>query len=196
MATTGGTNPASGSTSFTLAVTATDQSFTLASDSASYPVTAGASASVTITLTPGANGFNLPVTYTCTDPAPESTCTGPSGATTTSPVSFSITTTAPVGEMRSPFSHGSRMFYALLLPGFLGIIFVAGSKKRSARGAKLLGLIVVLGFSTMWLGSCGGSSSSTKNPGTAAGSYTITINATTGGSVPITSSQTVKLVVQ
>jgi hypothetical protein len=41
-------------------------------------------------------------------------------------------------------------------------------------------LIVVLGFSTVWLASCGGSSSGTKNPGTLTGSYTISVNATSG----------------
>jgi hypothetical protein len=39
--------------------------------------------------------------------------------------------------------------------------------------------MLVLGFSTLWLGSCGGSSSSsTKDPGTPPGSYTITVQGT------------------
>jgi hypothetical protein len=47
-------------------------------------------------------------------------------------------------------------------------------------GMRMLGLILVLGFSTLWLGSCGGTNSSQKNPGTTPGSYTITINANSG----------------
>lgn len=64
------------------------------------------------------------------------------------------------------------------------VCYPAGSRKR---GVRLLSLIVVLGFSTMWLGSCGGSSSSNvqTNPGTPTGTYTVTINASTVGSVPI-----------
>jgi hypothetical protein len=47
---------------------------------------------------------------------------------------------------------------------------------------RMLGLIVALGFSTLWLGSCGGSSSNGGggNGGTTPGSYTITVGATSG----------------
>jgi hypothetical protein len=67
------------------------------------------------------------------------------------------------------------------LPGLFGIAF--GARARN-RGARLLGLIVVLGFSTLGLGSCGSSNSSSggqSNPGTPAGSYTVIVNATTAG---------------
>jgi hypothetical protein len=88
------------------------------------------------------------------------------------------------------------MFYALLMPGLFGVILAAGSRARTAR---LLGLMVVLGLSTLWLGSCGGSSSSSSggssNPGTPAGTYKVTINATTGGAVPLTGTTTITLIV-
>jgi hypothetical protein len=75
-----------------------------------------------------------------------------------------------------------------VLPGLFGVIFTLGSskttvsKKRAARVVRLLSFIVVLGFSTMWLASCGGSSGGGGggNPGTPAGTYPITINSTTG----------------
>jgi hypothetical protein len=57
-------------------------------------------------------------------------------------------------------------------------------------------MIVVLGFSTLWLGSCSGGGSSSHNAGTPAGSYPIVVNATTGGANPVTNSVTVTLVVQ
>jgi len=86
----------------------------------------------------------------------------------------------------------------MLLPGLLGIMFTVGSRKRSLRGMRMLGLIMVLGISTMWLGSCGGSGSSTTtpptNPGTPKATYTITIGGTASGGV--TSSATFKLTVQ
>jgi hypothetical protein len=50
---------------------------------------------------------------------------------------------------------------------------------------------VVLGFSTLWLASCSSNSSSTKNPGTPAGTYPVVITTTTGGG-----SVTLNLVVQ
>jgi hypothetical protein len=58
---------------------------------------------------------------------------------------------------------------------------------------RLLGLIVVLGCSTLWLGSCGGSGSSNKaNAGTPKGTYNITVSGTSGA----TSSTSFQLVVQ
>jgi hypothetical protein len=89
--------------------------------------------------------------------------------------------------MRPPFG-GSRIFYAMLLPGLFGVVLL---RPRRARGLRILGLIVVLGFSTMWMGACGGSgnsNSSLKNGGTPPGNYTVTISATTGGPVPLTNS--------
>jgi hypothetical protein len=59
-----------------------------------------------------------------------------------------------------------------------------GTRKRSLRGVRMLGLIVAMGVSTLWLGSCGGGSS-TGTTGTPVGNYTITVNATTGGSAPL-----------
>ncbi len=87
--------------------------------------------------------------------------------------------------------RGSRIFYAALLPALLGIVFTAGSRKPASRGMRLLGLLVALGFSTLWLSACG--SSTPKDPGTPRGSYTLTINATTGGASPVTGSTTVTL---
>jgi hypothetical protein len=85
----------------------------------------------------------------------------------------------------------------MLLPGLFGVVLLAGSRTRSVR---LLSLIVVLGCSTMWLGSCGGSSSNVqKNPGTPPGSYAVTISASTLGAVPLTNAApplTITLTVQ
>jgi hypothetical protein len=61
---------------------------------------------------------------------------------------------------------------------------------------RILSLIFILGFSTLWLGSCGGTSNSGQsNPGTPAGNSTVTVNATTGGANPITGSFQFTLVV-
>jgi len=192
---TGTSSAATHTATVALTVTATDQSFTLAATAASYQVLAGQSVVATVNLTP-VNGFNTPVTYTCTTPAAQSTCVGPAGATATSPVTFTIRTTGPTTELRRPFDRSPRIFYAALIPGLFGIMFIAGSRKRSLRGMRMLGLIMMLGFSTMWLGSCGGSTKAQNNPGTLPGSYTITVNATTGGTSPITGSTTFTLQVQ
>jgi len=196
-------------TTVTLTVTATNQSFTIApaNSTTTYSVAAGSAATVNIAVS-GQNGFvtsgnttALPLTYTCPTGLPsEATCNfSPSSGTGVSATSLtlSISTTAPTSELRRPFDRGSRIFYAMLLPGVFGIVFAAGSR---GRGARLLGLIVVLGLSTLWLGACGGSSSSSSqnNPGTPAGSYTVTVKATTGaptGGNALTSSFNITLTV-
>jgi subtilase family serine protease len=195
-ATSGGIS--SSASPLSLVVTATDQSFTLAPQNPSYQVLQGQAVDATVILTP-ANGFNTPVTYSCVNPASESLCRGPSGPTANTSVSFHITTTLATGKLQRPRDRGSRIFYAALLPGLLGIVFTLGSRKRSLRGMRLLGLIMVLGFSTLWMGSCGGNSgggTTTKDPGTLKQTYTITINATTGGASPITGTTTFTLQVQ
>jgi len=182
------------------------QTLTIASSgAATFSVTAGAAATVPITVT-GTNGFiitnagnsttALPLTYTCTGLPSEANCTfSPSSTSSNTSITLSVTTTAPTAQLRRPYDRGSPIFYAALLPGLFGIVF-AGSRKGAARGVRILSLIFILGFSTLWLGSCGGTSGSGQsNPGTPAGSSTITVNATTGGSNPITGSFQFTLVV-
>jgi hypothetical protein len=101
-----------------------------------------------------------------------------------------------------PFSRGPEIFLAALVPGILGVVFAV----RSRRPPRLrsLGIALPLGFAILFLASCGGASSgsggggggNTGNPGTPPGSYTIIVNATTGGSSPITATTTFTLVVQ
>jgi hypothetical protein len=143
----------------------------------------------------------LPLTYTCSGLPTEANCNfNPSTTSSLTSITLSLTTAAPSAQLRRPVDRDNgrgRIFYALLLPGLFGIVFVAGSRKASGRGVRMLGLIVVLGASTLWLGSCGGNSTSgtNSNPGTPAGSYTVTVNATTGGANPIANSLTFTLVV-
>jgi hypothetical protein len=139
------------------------------------------------------------LTYTCSVPtaATGATCTGPSGATAATSVSFQINTAAPSFALDRAVDRGSRIYYAVLLPGLLGIMFTIGSRKRPLRGIPMLGMIMVLGVSTMWLGSCGGSNnSSTATVGTPKATYSVTVTGTTGGAVPVTGSTTFKLTVQ
>jgi hypothetical protein len=137
-----------------------------------------------VLVTVQVNGsFNGTVAFQCADPAPESICTSPAqGITTTQTVSFNITTSAPTAALRHPSSRGTGILYAALLPGLFGLMLTAGTRRRSLRGMRLLGLILVMGFSTMWLASCGGSSGGNSNPGTPVGNYTITLTATSGSS--------------
>ncbi len=172
-----------------IALTVTS-AFSLALVNPSSQVTQGASVSVPVTVTI-AGGFTGTITFTCSDPAPESICTAPTAVTAATlpangQVSFNITTTAPTSAKLGPSGQGTPIFYAALLPGLLGLMLTAGTRRRSLRGMRFLGLrflglILVMGFSTMWLASCGGSSSGSSNQGTPVGPYNITMSASSGG---------------
>jgi subtilase family serine protease len=156
-------------------------SFTLAPTAMTYQVTAGGTVNATVQVTL-ASGFSGTLTFACNDTAPLSICTAPPNANASGPVSFQISTTAPTAALRSPAGRSSGIFYAALLPGLFGILFTAGSRRRSLRGLRLLGLIAMLGFSTLWISSCGGGGSSgTSNPGTPVGNYNVTVSATSNG---------------
>jgi subtilase family serine protease len=163
--------------------------FSIAPTAASYQVTQGGSIDATVTVAL-VGGFTGPVSFDCTDPATASTCTAPNAINATSNVSFHITTTAPTVATRHSSKRGTQIFYALLLPGLFGIVFTA-APRRLLRSMRFLGLVIILGLSTMWLASCGGGSGGNTNPGTAKGSYTITVNATSGSTTVPTSFQLV-----
>jgi hypothetical protein len=192
-----------------LTVTATTETFTLSStNGVTFPVTVGGSAQVNVAVA-GTNGFivgsgagattAVPLTYTCTGspslPTADINCQVPNTGQPDNAIAVSVNlqTTAPTSQLRPPLG-GSRFFYALLLPGLFGIVLAAGSRTHRLR---LLGLIVVLGFSTLGLGSCsgggGGTNISPTNGGTPAQTYAVTINATTGGANPITGSLSITL---
>ena len=169
--------------------------FSLAVTPTTYQVAQGSPVTVTVNLTPF-NNFTGQVTYTCSDSVQGSTCTGPTTAVpSTQSASFQITTTAPTARLERPFDRGAKIFYATLFPGLLGIVLVAGSRKGALRGVRFLGLLLVLGFSTLWVASCGGSSSN-KSSGTPTGTYSITITGTaTINGAPVNRQVTIQLVV-
>ena len=172
-----------GNSTSTAATVTVSQAFTMAPTVANFQVAQGSAVDATVTLTL-ASGFTGTVTFTCTEQSTmsESSCIAPPATNASGNVSFHITTTAATTELRRPFNRGTGILYAVLLPGLLGIVFTAGSRKRSLRAMRLLGLIMVMGLSTLWLASCGGSNGggSTGNPGTPKGTYTITANGASG----------------
>jgi Pro-kumamolisin, activation domain/Bacterial Ig-like domain (group 3) len=194
-----GTASGAGGTSHTagvsLTVTATTESFSLAStNGATFAVPVGGAASVQLAVN-STNGFLnninsttvLPLTYTCSGlpTTAEITCkfTPNDGQQVTAQaVTLNLVTTPRTVELRPLFDRGTSIFYAALLPGFFGIVFVAGSRSR---GLRLLGMIVILSCATLGLGACSGNSG-LKNAGTPPATYTVTVTATTGGANPLT----------
>jgi hypothetical protein len=194
-------NSSQTTTTVSLSVAATTEKFTIAptSGSATFSVAAGTTVPVSITVASqtgfvntGSSTTALPLNYTCSGLPSQSQCAfSPSQSTSVTSLTVNITTVGPTGSLRPPLGRGSRIFYALLLPGMFGLALAAGSRTRAAR---LLGLIVVLGFSALSLSSCG-SGSSQKNSGTTPGTYAVTVAATTGGANPLTNSFTVSLTI-
>lgn len=172
------------------AATTTPQ-FTLTPNPTTYQIAQGSSVDATVNVAL-ANGFTGTITFECTEPATltASTCTPPPSVNASGPVSFRIATTPSTAALQ-PSDRGMRIFYAALLPGLLGIVITVRSR-QSLNRMRLLGIIITLGFSTLWLASCGGGSTSPKNPGTPKGTYTITVSGTSG----TTNSNTFQLVVQ
>jgi subtilase family serine protease len=199
----------SSSATASLTVTATTETFSLTSNlsNATLPVPQGSSGQLSVTVS-SSNGFvvasggnsqtALPLNYSCSGLPSESSCLfSPGNPSSSTVVAVTVTTTPATARFVRPVTRGTRIFYAAFMPGLLGIMFVAGSRKHSLRGTRTLALILVLGTSTIWLGSCGGSNNSaSKNPGTPKGSYPVTINATTGGGNPITANVSFTLTVQ
>jgi subtilase family serine protease len=200
---TGSSPSALVSTPISLTVTKTNQSFTLSSTAKTFTVGVGGTASVQLTVN-GANGFvnnnitALPITYTCSGiPTSAEISCQPQGngqPTNATAVTVALVTTPVTSKLNRPFGR-RRIFYAALLPGIFGILFI----RPRMRSLRMLSLIIVLGFSTVWLGSCSGGKSSNTGPsslsngGTPPGNYSVTINATTGGCSPVTSSLTINL---
>jgi hypothetical protein len=180
----------------TAGLTAFVNDFTVQATPNSQTVTAGNQASYTITVTP-------------TGIIPESislgSCSGlPAGATCVfsgNPIpnlnngaqnrTLDITTTprvtTPAGLFRS-----SRILYAFWFP-VSGLALIGAGATRRRRWLAGLFIVCTLGVMVLQAG-CGSSSgNSTTTTGTPAGSYTITMNATSGGA---SRSTAVTLVVQ
>jgi len=185
----GGDTTFAGSTSAT-AATLDVQYFTLAESPTTVTVSApGQNGTATITPTLYGGLAASALTFTCSGLPSESTCTfgapGSNGA-----VTLTIGTTAASDLLRPQFGRHQQLFYALLLPGFLGVVSLGG-RKRTLRGLRLLGLIVILSLPALWLACGGGSSgsSSQSNPGTPTGNSTVTVTGTTTNSTPGTTAQ-------
>lgn len=132
----------------------------------------------------------LPVTYTCSGLPSEATCSfSPASTSSATTITLTIKTTAPTAKLELPFEHNHNVFFAVLLPGLIGLFGTVGCRKRSLSAMRVLLLIALLAVSALWMASCGGSSSNTpKDPGTPTGTSNIVVNATTGGSNPVTGS--------
>jgi subtilase family serine protease len=147
------------------------------------------------TLTFGlVGGLNQAPTFACSGLPAESTCSFTSASATSETVT--IATTAASSMRSSLLGKGTGTLYALLLPGFLGLVLPAANRKRAL--GSVLPVLMMLVLLTLWLPACGGSGNGgtgagTHDTGTPVGQKNVTVTATESG---VTHTVTINLNVQ
>ena len=167
------------SVTFTLTNTSTvPASFTLTANPPSInSLPPGTSGSTLVTITP-VGGFNSPVTITCTDLVPSTTCTAnpstapASGTGATTSFTLTISTTGPATNARLTTTHSALYTCLLLLP----VAFISRRKKL-----RNLALTLIAGALFLTLGGCGSTSTNgLVHNQTPAGTYSVTVTGTSG----------------
>jgi hypothetical protein len=159
-------------------------------------VTAGATAQYQVTVTPTgpipeavtlACGAPLPTGAACSvsNPSIPNLNNGPQSRT------LEISTTSRVTTPASLFRH-SGLTYALWLP-LSGLALIGTGASRKRRVLLLMGLLAALGAVALQSACSSSHSTTTTSTGTPAGTYNVTVNATSGGA---TRSTVVQLVVK
>jgi len=179
----------------------TEPDFTISASPTSLSLSPGQYGTIVLSIAP-VNGFSDMVTLSCSGNPAASACnfspttlTPLNGATVTS--SLQITTQAPSGASlvlpaSGPGSH-SHAFYAFVLPGVLALIGLGAIRKRSGLNTlTIIGMIALLGASTLGLSACSQRYDylhhpPTGNPGIAAGTYTVTVAAYSNNGAAVTS---------
>ncbi len=184
-------------------VTSAPPAFTLGASPATATITAGGSATFTLTVTPQ-NGFNSPVSFGCEMLPAESACTFSPGSITpgsgAATVTMNLSTTAPtlssnrIPTRPSGFGPAEKALSGLLLAALLWLA------PRRSRGYRWMTLLVAGVLSTILFSGCGAIKNlinQNTDPGTPKGSATVQIFAISGsGSSVITETANVTVTVQ
>ncbi len=174
-----------------LSGTGIDADFSIATSPTTATITAGQTATYTATVAP-ILGFNQPVSLSCAGAPTAATCSiSPSSLNLdgTNSVTATLIVTTTARSMTSPLPRGIRPGTGspIVMPWILcllALILLArlDMVRRSELGARVRVATALL-FVVLAAG-CGGGSSSTPPPppptGTPAGTYTLTLNATSG----------------
>ncbi|HTV57698.1 MAG TPA: choice-of-anchor D domain-containing protein [Candidatus Baltobacteraceae bacterium] len=170
----------------TASLSGTGQDFTF-SVSSPQTVTPGASAQFTMTVTPEGNFAQL-ITFTCTNSILHSTCqVVPSSFTPANAnpatVMLTVTTTGPASSRVVPPLHrgNPRLYlFGLLTLTFLSFLaWLAGRRTISRRHR--FAYLSLLALASLGLAAAIAGCGSTSSRYTPAGSYTVTVTATSGG---------------
>ena len=192
------TDDASGSP-HVVSLTGDGSGFTLSAAPASVMITAGQTATYTISVSP-TSGFSSEVTLSCSGAPQGSTCTitpstvAPSGnaaATATVTVVSQKRTLVPPLTVPGDFPPPSTGLWTLGFLGMLALAFLAATRGRRLKAGLVLAAAMLA--LVVWA-SCGGGGSTVGVPrGTPAGEYTLTFTGAAGSG---TQQTTVQLTVQ
>ncbi len=184
---------ASTSTAVTVTVQAVPASFTVSASPASLSITPGQTGTTTLSVTP-AGGFAQAVSFACSGLPSEASCTF--APATVTPGASAVTTTLTVTTTAPQASAVKSRIYRSALPGLLALgsllLFAMPGTKRAAGWGRWFVLVIALGLGAGLI-SCGGGGSSsgsggsggsggttTTDPGTPAGTSSVTVTATSG----------------
>ncbi len=194
------------------------QTISLSGAGEDFSITASSGSSTTATVAPGQSatyslsvsgqgGLKQPISLSCSGAPAEATCTvsptsvTPNGSSASS-VTVNVTTTAPSLAAPRPriippsTGEPSPLLWLLALVTLASLAIA--KVKPIAKGLRVrLALLCVLLFVTLAMPGCGGGGGGGGNPGTPAGSYSLTVTGSvTSGGPTLTHNVTLKLTVQ
>jgi Bacterial Ig-like domain (group 3)/FG-GAP-like repeat len=180
--------------------TAPAPDFSINSSPASLNVTPGQTVKAQLTITANA-GLSGSVTFACSGLPAESTCSFAPASLTASPgqastTTLSISTTAASSAQRT-LARMTRARTMTALALLLIVPFCSGRRRQWQRFSLLIGVLTLSNVSIVGCGGTGSSSMGSTETGSPAGSYTVTVTATSAtGGTPITHTLPLTVVIQ
>jgi hypothetical protein len=188
----------SGDPSFNASSTTQSQTFTITpgfyaaitSAQSTVVISAPGSSGQSSVSVSNSTGFSGTISLACSGLPSEASCTfSPSsvtanGAAATTTATITVTTTAPSTASLAPNRRPFLLAHWMMGFGLLSIVFVGGQRQR--RGIMLLMLLAMLVVLPACGGGGSGSSRPPSNPGTPAGTYNITVTASSGSTTSTT----------
>lgn len=170
--------------------------FTVTASPSSLALSPGQFGTVNLTVT-SQNGFSETVNLSCSGLPGATTCdfnptvvTPPANGSIISAMQITTTAASGIYSSQAAPSHSGTL-YAVLIPGVLALAGVGAIRRKKGGALRALGLAMLLTAGTLGLTSCNVRYKylhyqPSPNPGTAAGSYTLTIAAYSTNGTAIT----------
>ncbi|MGA2094785.1 MAG: chitobiase/beta-hexosaminidase C-terminal domain-containing protein [Candidatus Acidiferrum sp.] len=181
-AASGFANSAVASAAYTLNLPSPD--FQVSVNPTTLTIVDGQSGKATFTVTPE-NGFNSPVSFTCSGLPSEAACSfspssvTPNGGAVTTTLTVT-TTAASAAALPVTWPSSQRPMYALLFPVLAMMSFIVARRRQQLPGLRLLGFPILL-MAALGLTSCNGGSTAVGNQGTPIGTSSVSVSAAVSG---------------